>query len=111
MLKVRFPQGFVVTQSIDESCLGRFIVQCSLQVLIENAFKHNIVRTEQPLQITIATEGEYIVVRNNLQLKSSSDDSTKVGLKNISKQYLAAIGKDIEIIKSNNIFEVKLPLI
>lgn len=111
LLKVRFPQGFVVTQSIDEGCLGRFIVQCSLQVLIENAFKHNIVRTEQPLQITIATEGEYIVVRNNLQLKSSSDDSTKVGLKNISKQYLAAIGKDIEIIKSNNLFEVKLPLI
>lgn len=111
LLKVRFPQGFVVTQSIDESCLGRFVVQCSLQVLIENAFKHNIVRTEQPLQITIATEGEYIVVRNNLQLKSSSDDSTKVGLKNISKQYLAAIGKDIEIIKSNNLFEVKLPLI
>ena len=111
LLKVRFPLGFVVTQSIDESCLGRFIVQCSLQVLIENAFKHNIVRAEQPLQITIATEGEYIVVRNNLQLKSSSDDSTKVGLKNISKQYLAAIGKDIEIIKSNNLFEVKLPLI
>lgn len=111
LLKVRFPQGFVVTQSIDESCLGRFIVQCSLQVLIENAFKHNIVRAEQPLQITIATEGEYIVVRNNLQLKSSSDDSTKVGLKNISKQYLAAIGKDIEIIKSDNLFEVKLPLI
>ena len=111
LLKVRFPQGFVVTQSIDESCLGRFIVQCSLQVLIENAFKHNIVRAEQPLQITIATEGEYIVVRNNLQLKSSSNDSTKVGLKNISKQYLAAIGKDIEIIKSNNLFEVKLPLI
>ena len=111
LLKVRFPQGFVVTQNIDESCLGRFVVQCSLQVLIENAFKHNIVRTEQPLQITIATEGEYIVVRNNLQLKSSSDDSTKVGLKNISKQYLAAIGKDIEIIKSNNLFEVKLPLI
>ncbi len=111
LLKVRFPQGFVVTQSIDESCLGRFVVQCSLQVLIENAFKHNIVRTEQPLQITIATEGEYIVVRNNLQLKSSSDDSTKVGLKNISKQYLAAIGKDIEIIKSDNLFEVKLPLI
>ena len=111
LLKVRFPQGFVVTQSIDESCLGRFVVQCSLQVLIENAFKHNIVRAEQPLQITIATEGEYIVVRNNLQLKSSSDDSTKVGLKNISKQYLAAIGKDIEIIKSNNLFEVKLPLI
>ena len=111
LLKVRFPQGFVVTQSIDESCQGRFVVQCSLQVLIENAFKHNIVRAEQPLQITIATEGEYIVVRNNLQLKSSSDDSTKVGLKNISKQYLAAIGKDIEIIKSNNLFEVKLPLI
>lgn len=112
LLKVRFPQGFIVEQSINENCRGRFVVQCSLQVLIENAFKHNIVRAEQPLHITIATEDEYIIVRNNLQPKSSSsDDSTKVGLKNISKQYIAAIGKDIEIIKSENLFEVKLPLI
>jgi LytS/YehU family sensor histidine kinase len=79
--------------------------------LIENAFKHNIVRAEQPLNIVIATVGEEIIVQNNLQLKSSSEDSTKVGLKNISKQYIAAIGKDIEITKSKTTFEVKLPLI
>ena len=111
LLKVRFPQGFIVEQKINESCRGRFVVQCSLQVLIENAFKHNIVRAEQPLHIEIESNDDYIIVRNNLQPKSSSEDSTKVGLKNISKQYMAAIGKDIEVIKSENLFEVKLPLI
>lgn len=111
LLKVRFPQGFIVEQKINEGCGGRFVVQCSLQVLIENAFKHNIVRAEQPLHIEIESNDDYIIVRNNLQPKSSSDDSTKVGLKNISKQYMAAIGKDIEVIKSENLFEVKLPLI
>ena len=111
LLKVRFPQGFIVEQKINEGYGGRFVVQCSLQVLIENAFKHNIVRAEQPLHIEIESNDDYIIVRNNLQPKSSSEDSTKVGLKNISKQYMAAIGKDIEVIKSENLFEVKLPLI
>jgi LytS/YehU family sensor histidine kinase len=111
LLKVRFPNGFTIEKQIENNSLKRLVVQCSLQVLIENAFKHNIVRAEQPLNIVIATVGEEIIVQNNLQLKSSSEDSTKVGLKNISKQYIAAIGKDIEITKSKTTFEVKLPLI
>ena len=111
LLKVRFPAGFTVEQHIDSSARNRYVVQCSLQVLIENAFKHNIVRAEQPLHITIETESEYIVVRNNYQPKSSSSESTKVGLKNISKQYLGATGHDIVINRTENLFEVKLPLI
>ena len=111
LLKVRFPYGFTVEKRIDDKAKSRYVVQCSLQVLIENAFKHNIVRAEQPLHITIATEGEYIVVRNNFQPKSSSSESTKVGLKNISKQYMGAIGQDIVINKTESTFEVKLPLI
>lgn len=111
LLKVRFPYGFTIEKSVDEAAKKRLVVQCSIQVLIENAFKHNIVRAEQPLNITISTEDKYIVVRNNYQPKSSSSDSTKVGLKNISKQYIAAIGEDIVITKSDDYFEVKLPLI
>ena len=111
LLKVRFPLGFTIDKRIDESIKSRLVIQCSLQVLIENAFKHNIVRAEQPLHIEIFTEQEYIVVRNNLQIKQSSGDSTKVGLKNISKQYIAAIDKDIIINQTNDHFEVKLPLI
>ena len=111
LLKVRFPQGFTIDKHIDESIKSRLVIQCSLQVLIENAFKHNIVRAEQPLHIEIFTEQEYIVVRNNLQIKQSSADSTKVGLKNISKQYIAAIDKDIITNTSDKHFEVKLPLI
>lgn len=111
LLQVRFPNGFSIEQKINDNCCSRFVVQCSLQVLIENAFKHNIVRAEQPLRIEIESSNDYITVRNNLQPKSSSEDSTKVGLKNISKQYLAAIGKDIVVTKDENLFEVKLPLI
>ena len=111
LLQVRFPNSFSIEQKIDEACYSRFVVQCSLQVLIENAFKHNIVRAEQPLRIEIECNDNYIIVRNNLQLKSSSEDSTKVGLKNISKQYLTAIGQDIVVTKNEKLFEVKLPLI
>ena len=111
LLKVRFPKGFNIDINIDQRHNGRLVVQCSIQVLIENAFKHNIVRAEQPLNITISEKDEYIIVRNNLQPKASSTTSTKVGLQNISKQYLAAIGKDIIINKSDRYFEVKLPLI
>lgn len=111
LLKVRFPNGFSIEQHIDEASKSRFVVQCSLQVLIENAFKHNIVRVEQPLKIEIFTLENYIVVRNNIQYKSSSTDSTKVGLKNISKQYMNAVGNDIMVTKTEDCFEVKLPLI
>lgn len=111
LLKVRFPLGFSIEQRIGEEQKSRFVVQCSLQVLIENAFKHNIVRAEQPLNISIFTENDYIIVRNNLQPKASSSESTKVGLKSVSKQYIAAIGKDIAITQTETIFEVKLPLI
>lgn len=111
LLKVRFPKGFELKYNIDEDAKSRFVVQCSLQVLIENAFKHNIVRVEQPLCIEIFTDDGYIVVRNNIQHKSSSADSTKVGLKNISKQYMNAVGLDILITRTDDLFEVKLPLI
>ncbi|MBQ5701820.1 MAG: histidine kinase, partial [Alistipes sp.] len=111
LLQVRFPNGFSIEQKINDNCCSRFVVHCSLQVLIENAFKHNIVRAEQPLRIEIESSNDYITVRNNLQPKSSSEDSTKVGLKNISKQYLTAIGNDIVVTKDENLFEVKLPLI
>ena len=97
--------------NISKDAKSRFVVQCSLQVLIENAFKHNIVRVEQPLCIEIFTDDGYIVVRNNIQHKSSSADSTKVGLKNISKQYMNAVGLDILITRTDDLFEVKLPLI
>lgn len=111
LLKVRFPNGFSINIDIDRRYNGRLVVQCSIQVLIENAFKHNIVRAEQPLNITITESDEYIVVCNNLQPKASSTTSTKVGLQNISKQYLAAVGKDVIVTKSDRYFEVKLPLI
>lgn len=111
LLKVRFPDCFTIEKNIAPSTHNRYVVQCSLQVLIENAFKHNVVSKAQPLNITISANDEVIIVSNNLQAKSSSSDSTKVGLKNISKQYIAAIGKDLTINKTENKFEVILPLI
>lgn len=113
LLRVRFPNGFTVDYQIDEKLLNRCVVPCSIQMLIENAFKHNIAHSDQPLHITIGTTGDSdsIWVKNNLQPKFSNSSDNQVGLKNISKQYHTVAGRDIVIRQSKNEYYIELPLI
>lgn len=111
LLKERFVDGLIIEQNIDEQDLERFVVPCALQLLVENATKHNIVEAEMPLHITIAIEDDMLVVRNNLQLRRHGQPSTRLGLENIRQQYLDITNRDIVVIKSENEFIVKLPII
>ena len=111
LLKVRFHSGFEVVSDIDAQYNNSQIVPCGLQLLIENAFKHNIVHPDTPLKISICVRDGYICVKNNLQPKSSVAPSTNLGLKNLSQQYKNILGKDIVIERSADYFEVQLPLI
>ncbi|MBQ5753126.1 MAG: histidine kinase [Alistipes sp.] len=112
LLRVRFPNGFTVEYQIAPTALNKCVVPCSLQMLIENAFKHNVVHPNTPLHITIGCSDDTIWVHNNLQRKSSvSNESTHLGLKNISKQYHDTVGKDIKIIETTDSYNVELPLI
>jgi two-component system, LytTR family, sensor kinase len=87
------------------------ILPCALQVLFENAIKHNEFSNANPLKITIAMNGQYIKVSNNTKPKPYLNNSTHVGLKNLSSRYRLVCNKDIVIEKTTNLFTVKLPLI
>jgi sensor histidine kinase YesM len=111
LLKARFEDGFTFTNTIDLQYYSTLMPPFTLQLLIENCIKHNIVSLERPLHIKLYTEGDTMVIENKIQLKRSEESSLGVGLKNISLRYHHLLDKQIEIIDVDNTFKVKLPLI
>lgn len=111
LLKERFPSGFMVETDVPEDLMARFVLPCSLQLLIENAIKHNAVVEDTPLTISIRAEGESILVTNNLVPKVTKSPSTGLGQKYIRQMYLDLTGKQIGIEKTEDFYRVTLPLI
>ena len=85
------------------------IVPLTLQMLFENAIKHNIISTQKPLKIEVFMEKGHLIVRNNLQKKNQVMDSTGVGLQNIRDRYRMLTEQEIEVIASQQYFTVILP--
>ena len=111
LIKERFTSGVIFSIDLSEQVQDSSVVPCALQLLVENATKHNIVSEESPLKISIAQEGEWIVVRNNLQLRTHGQPSTHLGLENIRRQYQDITGQSIVVEKSESEFIVKLPIV
>ena len=111
LLKTRFHGKIHIINSIPDSCLSEFILPISLQILIENAVKHNIVSKSKPLKIDLYVEDDYLVVKNNLQKKDQEFVSTKVGLTNIRSRYKFMTDKDVIVQETEKEFIVKLPII
>ena len=80
LLETRFANALTITFDISEEARERAVVPVTLQILLENALKHNIVDHEKPLQIDVLTMGDYLVVSNNLQLRKRVETSHQVGL-------------------------------
>lgn len=98
--------------SIDYSDAGIYqILPVSLQILLENAIKHNIATRDNPLKISIYFEDQYIVVKNNLQKKATQMKSTGIGLRNLAERIRLISGKDLIIEETTDSFIVKLPLL
>ena len=110
MLRTRFADGFQIVTTINEAHLYRNIPQFALQIMIENAIKHNLVSVKNPLRIEIHSLGNDLCVRNNLQPKNIIS-GYRIGLANLSKRYHLISGKDIAILKTADHFEVRLPLL
>ncbi|MBS1653860.1 MAG: histidine kinase [Bacteroidetes bacterium] len=87
------------------------ILPCALQILVENAIKHNEFTSTDPLLINIDLNGKYLKISNNIKRKTYNVNSTKIGLQNLSSRYRLVCKKDIEIEKTENRFIVKLPII
>ena len=111
LLKERFIDGLVVEYRIPAEARRRHIVPCGLQMLIENATKHNAVSAGAPLRITVGVEADFVVVANNLQPRISTQPSSRLGLQNIDRQYRNIAGVGIGIIRTDREFKARLPLL
>ncbi|SEV97682.1 sensor histidine kinase [Chitinophaga arvensicola] len=109
--KARFEDGFTFKNTLGEKTLGTLIPPFTLQLLVENCIKHNVVSLEKPLHITIYEEDDKIVVENPIQQKTKDPHSLGVGLKNIDLRYSHLLHQHIEIIDDGKVFQIKLPLI
>lgn len=87
------------------------IIPVSLQLLVENALKHNAISLEKPLDIHIYNTGDYIVVSNTLQRKSVIENSTHTGLSNLKERVKLIMNKEIIVEEKNKHFKVKMPVI
>jgi len=110
LLKARFEDGFVMLNEIDPKQYDSAIPPFTLQLLIENCIKHNVVSLDKPLKIKLYTEGDFLVIENQIQLKRGAL-STGVGLDNINQRFMHLIHKEIEIDKTETTFKVKIPMI
>lgn len=87
------------------------IVPLSLQLLLENAVKHNVVSPSKPLTISIYEDQDYLVIENNVNPKEAVGKSTKVGLQNIADRYGLITQKSVQIENNNKTFKVRIPLL
>lgn len=111
LLKTRYGTGIDLQVAVDAWQLDCRIPPLTLQLLIENAVKHNVILPEQPLLVEIRTQGQLLLVQNNLQRKHTPVLSNKVGLTNIATKYRLLGQPEIAIQEEANRFVVMLPLL
>jgi LytS/YehU family sensor histidine kinase len=112
LLEKRFGKSLIVEININEINHHKYIIPAALQMLIENAIKHNIISNQKPLNIKISINKEnHIVVTNNLQFRQSSEPSTHIGLKNIIKRYQLVAEEKVIVEDAMDFFSVTIPLI
>ena len=97
--------------SLDETTLRSLIPPMTLQILMENAIKHNIISKDKKLFISICREGDRLIVENSYQPKRKTETSTGIGLENISKRYRLFASRDIRTEQKDGRFRVELPLL
>jgi hypothetical protein len=108
--KERLGEGMLYDIDIDPKLMTRQIPPLALQLLVENAIKHNVSSKEKPLTIRIFSEDEEVLVVNNIQLKESTY-STKAGLENLKKRFEYVSRKGVEIKDDGQQFVVRFPLL
>ncbi|MHA4739775.1 sensor histidine kinase [Dyadobacter sp. MSC1_007] len=112
LLTIRFENKLRLETHISATEADRYsIVPLTLQLLVENAVKHNCMSASKPLVIRIMLEGDYLSVSNPLQVRELPESSTRLGLQNIVNRYKLLTNKPVLVDKSDGYFTVKVPLI
>ena len=111
LLNIRFGDGVKVSMNISSAAKEKGIVMVTLQMLIDNAIKHNSVHVKTPLTITVWDEDGSLHVQNNKQLRKQIDHSTKHGLKQLTQLYSYLTDAKVSIVDREEIFGVEIPLL
>jgi sensor histidine kinase YesM len=111
LLSIRFNEMILVEKNIDESMMQKQMIPLTLQLVMENAIKHNVVSKNHPLKITIETKRNYLFVSNVIQKKESLEFSSGLGLKILSSRYAYLSDSPFEVIKTDSTFTLKIPLL
>jgi len=111
LLKMRFEDSIVFDIPEESTDPEAKIIPLSLQLLLENAVKHNVVTSDRPLHIKVFEENDMLVVSNNLQEKQVVKKSSGVGLQNIRQRYAILTDRQVTIDKSTSDFSVQLPML
>jgi len=109
--KMRFGEGLMFNSHLTIN-QNFHIAPLGIQMLVENAIKHNIISDDMPLKIEVETKNGFIIVKNNLQRKTTTISGTEpLGLANLKHRYAYLSGASVEVIESDGKFIVKLPII
>ena len=112
LMEIRFPEGLVFKDNgIADNPPEGLIVPCTLQLLLENALKHNAFSPTEPLVIEVSTDGKSISMKNTLRPKAFTKPSTGIGLQYIRNQYRDLAGAEITVEKTADYFMVTLPIL
>lgn len=110
LYRIRYEDSLQIRINLPDAT-DKYIIPMALQMLLENAIKHNAISEKKPLMVEIREEEDYVVVRNNLQAKKSEIVSNKIGLENIKSRYKYLSAKDVLVEISNEEFVVKIPVL
>jgi hypothetical protein len=111
LLQMRFENSLTFEISIEDIDNEAKVVPLSLQLLLENAVKHNIISEQKPLYIKIYIENNALVIQNNFQKKAVLQDGQGVGIQNIINRYNIITDRKVTIEQNENTFTVKLPIL
>ncbi|MCZ8284569.1 MAG: histidine kinase, partial [Bacteroidia bacterium] len=111
LLQIRFDTNIKFELEIEEEALKKLIPPMALQILVENAIKHNEISEEQPLTVSIVARDKVLQVSNNLKSRANTDPVSKIALKKIHDRYHYFTTIPIEIIEDHTSFIVKVPLL
>ena len=111
LMKMRYEDNLIFNIGIKPEAMRRRVPPMSVQMLVENAIKHNEISKRNPLRINLLSTNDTLTASNPLQPKLTSDGGTGIGLDNLSKRYRLLLQKDILIKTENQQFIVSIPLI
>lgn len=109
--EIRHANEVRVQFSVPPELEKAFVLPVSLQLLIENAIKHNSFSEAEPLAISVSAEGAVLTVENNLSPKNFNLPSSKIGLANLRNRCRLILGKDLQQVRTETSFKVILPLL